>query len=68
MQAWAGFGNYISLDNLCYGLGIESPKDGIDGSQVWQYVKDGRENEVYDYCKRDVAAVREVYKRLTFTK
>jgi hypothetical protein len=67
MQGWAGFNNYVSLDNLCFAFGIESPKDGIDGSKVWEYVQAGKEQEVFEYCKRDVAATREVYKRLTFS-
>ena len=67
MQSWAGYGNFIGLDRLCGVLGIDSPKDGIDGSKVWAYVQAGREQEVYDYCKRDVEATREVYKRITFS-
>jgi predicted PolB exonuclease-like 3'-5' exonuclease len=67
MQGWAGFNNYVSLDNLCFAFGIESPKDGIEGSKVWEYVQAGKEHEVFVYCKRDVAATREVYKRLTFS-
>jgi predicted PolB exonuclease-like 3'-5' exonuclease len=68
MQGWAGFNNYVSLDNLCFAFGIESPKDGIDGSQVWEYVQAGKEQVVFEYCKRDVAATREVFKRLTFSQ
>jgi hypothetical protein len=68
MQGWAGFNNYVSLDKLCFAFGIESPKDGIDGSKVWEYVQSGKEKEVFEYCKRDVAATREVYKRLTFSQ
>lgn len=56
----------ISLDKLCLALGIPSPKGDMDGSMVGQYVADGRIMEVADYCKRDVLAVREVYRRMTF--
>lgn len=68
MQMWAGMGNRISLAELCAILDIPSPKDGIDGSKVWDFVKDGKINEVAAYCARDVAATREAYRRLTFTK
>ena len=68
MQAWAGFGNFIGLEKLCKALGIESPKDGIDGSKVWDFVQAERHQEVHDYCARDVETIREVYKRLTFSK
>jgi hypothetical protein len=66
MTQWAGFKGSISLDKLCMALGIESPKGDMDGSMVNQYVKDGRLNEVVEYCKRDVEAVRAVHKRMTF--
>ena len=66
MTQFAGFGNRISLDKLCVALDIESPKGEIDGSMVGQYVADGRIEEVSEYCKRDVKATREVYRRMTF--
>lgn len=67
MIAWAGVGRTISLDNLCKALGIPSPKGAIDGSKVWDYVKDGRIDEVADYCANgDVAQTRACAQRLTF--
>lgn len=66
MTAWAGYGNRISLDNLCTALGIPSPKNGMDGSMVWDYVQAGKINEVAEYCKRDVETVRAIYRRLNF--
>lgn len=66
MVQWAGVGNRVSLDKLCLALGISSPKDGMDGSQVAEYVAAGRIEEVAEYCKGDVAAVREVWRRMTF--
>lgn len=66
MTNWAGWKGKVSLDNLCYYLGIDTPKTELDGSKVWQYVKDGKYTEVADYCCRDVAAVKKVYNRLTF--
>lgn len=66
MQIWAGRGNRIKLAELCEILRIPSPKDGIDGSQVWDYVQAGRIEEVAEYCKKDVIATREAYNRMTF--
>ena|SRR3990167_27192 len=66
MVQWSGIGNRIKLDKLCKVLSIQTPKTGIDGSQVWDFVKDGHIAEVADYCARDVAATRSVHKRLTF--
>jgi hypothetical protein len=65
MTAWAGFGNRISLDRLCTALGIPG-KDGMDGSVVWDYIRDGREDEVAEYCRADVERTRQVFHRLTF--
>ena len=64
MQQWAGFGNRISLDELCQILNIPTPKQGIDGSQVWDFIQQGKGQEVMDYCKRDVAAVQAIYRRM----
>ena len=66
MQQWSGFGNYISLDELCQILNIPIPKQGIDGSQVWDFVQQGKGQEVIEYCCNDVIAAREAYKKLTF--
>ena len=56
----------ISLDRLCKALGIESPKGEIDGSMVGEYFRAGRIAEIAEYCRKDVAAVRQVYKRMIF--
>lgn len=66
MVQWAGVGGKISLDKLCKALSIASPKSDLDGSKVWDYVQAGRIQEVADYCKRDVQAVRSVFWRMTF--
>jgi 3'-5' exonuclease len=63
MTAWAGARGTISLDRLCEALGIDSPKGEIDGSQVGQAWADGRFDEIAAYNRRDVVAVREVYRK-----
>lgn len=65
MTYWAGPRDRISLDNLCRALGIEG-KGGMDGSQVWDYVRAGRISEVAYYCAHDVEITRAAYRRLTF--
>lgn len=65
---WRGSGSGVGkLDSICQALGIPGKGD-MDGSQVWDYVKDGRINEVVEYCKHDVEMVRNVYKAMTFNK
>lgn len=55
---------YVSLITLCYVLGIESPKQGMDGSMVSEYWFTGRYQEIYDYCMLDVPALVNCYRRL----
>lgn len=68
MIQWGGNGAKAggSLDKLCKALRIPSPKGAIDGSQVWNFVQQGRIDEVAAYCQKDVEAVRAVYRRMTF--
>jgi hypothetical protein len=66
MVQWVGVGNRIKLDKLCKALDIQTPKDGMDGSMVWDFVRDGRIDDVAAYCKKDVIATRSVHRRMTF--
>lgn len=67
MKEWVkwSMGN-IGLEHIALALGIPSPKDGIDGSQVYDFYKKGKIEEICEYCKRDVETTRAVYKRMTF--
>ncbi len=53
-----------SLDVVCYNLGIPTPKDGIDGSQVQDFHDAGRDKEILDYCERDVVATAKVFRKM----
>lgn len=68
MYEWEHWGrNKISLDELARVLNLESSKqNGLDGSRVYDYYREGRHEEIADYCKRDVALVREIYYRMKF--
>src|SRR5262245_52990227 len=69
MQEWSKWGReHVSLDSLSKALGIPSPKEHLDGSKVFPYYRAGKLPEIIDYCKRDVASVRQAYRRLTFAK
>jgi len=50
-----------SLDFWCRRLDIESPKGGIDGSQVARAYRQGRLDEIGEYCLRDVRATSALY-------
>lgn len=66
MIEFAGVGRTIGMDRLCRALGIEGKAEGLDGSKVWDAIKEGRIEEVAGYCDGDVERTRSIYKRLTF--
>lgn len=65
MTEWAGWGNRISLTNLCAALGIHKD-NSFDGSMVWDAVVSGKTQNVVAHCRDDIRAVREVHRRMTF--
>lgn len=69
MKEWEKWGAQgVSLHRLSLALGLASPKEkGIDGSKVYDYFIAGKGDEIAEYCKRDVDATREVYKKMTFS-
>lgn len=67
MLQWAGARGTISMDRLCKVLGLPG-KGGMDGSQVWEYVRTGRLAEVGTYCKGDIERTRAMHRRMTFTQ
>jgi len=63
MVKWAGAKGTVSLDNLCFALGIEGKGD-IDGSMIAQMFKNGKHEEIATYCRQDVERVRQVHKKM----
>jgi len=67
MELWK-FGEYksfISLNLLAHVLGIPTPKDDIDGSQVGEvYWSQGDLPRIVTYCQKDVVTVAQVYLRM----
>ena len=61
MGAWR---ERYSLDYWCRRFGVESPKSGIDGSQVTGAYYEGRIEEIGEYCLRDVRATASLYKKV----
>jgi hypothetical protein len=58
---------YLSLDLLSCSLGIDSPKDQIDGSKVNLHYWSGNPiEEIASYCERDVKTVIEILQRVSF--
>lgn len=63
MIKWAGAKGTISLDNLCFALGIEGKGD-VDGSMVAKMFVEGKHEEIAQYCRDDVERVRQVHKKM----
>lgn len=66
MDLWkfGDYKNYTSLDLLTTILGIQTPKDDIDGSQVAGiYYIEGDIERIVRYCEKDVLAIARVLLR-----
>lgn len=66
MTYWAGHGNRISLDNLCFALGLEGKPDNFTWEDVLPAYLSGDFESIAAYCANDVDKVRQVHKKLTF--
>jgi predicted PolB exonuclease-like 3'-5' exonuclease len=67
MELWkfGDFKSYTPLNLLTYVLGVPSPKDDIDGSQVWSVFWHDRDlARIARYCEKDVEALANVYLRM----
>lgn len=59
------FKHYTSLNLLTHILGIPSPKDDIDGSQVASvYYEENDVERIAKYCEKDVLATTQLFLRL----
>jgi hypothetical protein len=56
-----------SLDFWCRRFDVESPKGSIDGSQIARAYREGRIEEIGEYCLRDVRATASLYARIQDT-
>lgn len=54
---------YVSQDKVAKFFGLEG-KGEIDGSNVYDYFKAEKYQEIADYCKKDVETVKKLYKLL----
>lgn len=67
LELWkfGDFKTYTSLKLLTNVLGIPSPKDDIDGSEVYSvYYDEGNIDRIIDYCEKDTIAVAQIFLRL----
>ena len=67
LELWkfGDFKTYTSLKLLTNVLGIPSPKDDIDGSEVFEvYYKKNDIDRIVTYCEKDTIAVAQIFLRL----
>jgi predicted PolB exonuclease-like 3'-5' exonuclease len=65
MTQWAGWGNRISLAELSAILGTDGKTHGFTGADVWPtFQTPGGIEKIAAYCKQDVEAVRQIYRRM----
>lgn len=57
--------SFVSLDKICKALSLPGKGD-ITGSDVYRLWREGKIDEIAEYCAQDVAKVRQVHKRMTF--
>ena len=71
MELWkfGDYKHYSSLQLLTSILGIPSPKDDIDGSEVAKvYYKDKNLERIISYCEKDTIAVAQLLIRFNNEK
>lgn len=67
LELWkfGDYKNYTSLKLLTKVLGIPSPKDDIDGSDVYRvFYEENDISKIIDYCEKDTIAVAQIILRL----
>ena len=67
LELWkfGDYKNYTSLKLLTNVLGIPSPKDDIDGSEVYRvYYEENDIDRIIRYCEKDTVAVAQILLRL----
>ena len=64
MWKFGDYKNYTSLKLLTNILGIPSPKDDIDGSEVYNvFFEDKNIDRIINYCEKDTIAVAQIFLR-----
>ena len=67
LELWkfGDFKHYTSLKLLTSVLGIPSPKDDIDGSEIFRvYYEENDVERIVTYCQKDTIAVAQIILRL----
>lgn len=63
MELWrfGDYKNFTALNLLAHIFGIPSPKDDMDGSQVWKvYWEEKNMERIVTYCQKDVLTIAHI--------
>ena len=66
MELWkfGDYKSYTTLILLASIFGIQTPKDDINGSNVWQvYWEENNIERIVNYCQKDVLTVAQIFKK-----
>jgi len=66
MWRFGQFNHNASLALMCSLFGIQSPKDGIDGSNIADLFYSDELDRISRYCEGDVTALINVYRKLNY--
>jgi len=65
MLEWSGsYKDWVSMDNLCYYLGIDTPKGVVDGASFGKHYEAGEMEMLKQYGIDEIVALKSVYKLL----
>jgi DNA polymerase elongation subunit (family B) len=56
----------VTFEEACFGMGIPTPKDDIDGSVVHGVYWDGQVDRVVAYCEKDVKAMIQLAEKIFY--
>jgi len=67
--SFGGWGQtHSSLDLMSCILGVDSPKDAMNGSQVHdQFYTQDNINDIKKYCEKDVVCVKDCFQKMSFS-
>lgn len=58
------YGAYVKLKDMCEFLGVPTPKDDIDGSEVYDVYLQGDLERIYTYCGKDTDATYACWRKM----
>ena len=64
-EMWKSFSSLdVTFEEAAYAMGLPSPKDDIDGSQVHSVFWTSDRDRIYEYCKKDVVTMVNMCEKL----